>query len=681
MATNSEKQSDKKYLGGTVLSGLDGVRTRLSMYIGSTGVLREGHMPRALVQMMQEVVSNSADEYLAGYGKVIEVVLNKDGSMTVTDHGRGIPKGPGKTFDNVIDMLTKTHASGKFDDANYAAVGTAGMNGIGLKAVNAGSEWLEIEARSVKTAKRGDKIVDAGGYEKYRIRFKQADVIEKKILEASSSDNDTYTSMTFKPDGGPISAKNSAPVLASTEWVVGDIEPRLKATAFLMDGLEVRLRDEREGHQYENSWKYEHGIEDYLEELLDGSDVLSFMKKPVSINTTVQVKGKDFSVRAAFTWTDDMGADITSFANGVPTPEGGPHMDGFKDALTEAFRTFAEGVKGKGSSKRLDESDVIDGLVAVFQVLLPSDLVDFEGQTKEKLGTVEAKEAVSKAILETMPAWFFNNDKIAKQLVAKMRESQDARAAAMKAKREAKAARKASGGGGRLIVSSKLKSATSKDPKEKELFVVEGDSASKIGRNPKTQAVFPLRGKILNAYRTTLSKALSNVEISTIASVIGAGVGPAFSVDDMEYDKVIITTDSDVDGAHIRMLLIGIFWKLFPGLIEDGHLYIARPPLYKASRYVKGKREVRMFVSEEDMSKHRHELKGWDISRYKGLGEMSIQEAHESICNPATRHLMRVTPGEAAEDARMLKVALGKDSDMRYQWIRANVNFDSEDGI
>lgn len=678
------RTSKATYTGITTLEGLMGVRTRLSMYIGSTGVLREGHMPRALAQMMQEVISNAADEYLAGYGDIIDVTINADGSATVLDHGRGMPKGPGASFDDVERAATQVHSSGKFADGEgggYGQVtGVAGMNGVGIKAVNAGSSRFEIEARCAKTkkGKHGGNVA-VGGNETYRIAFKQDEVVEKKVIEKDAPPG-TYTKITFWPDGGPISDKNREPVLQSTEWVVKDLIPRLESTAFLMDGLTIRLTDERPGREFSQQWRYEHGIEDYLAQRLEGSEVMPGMKKPIVIREKTVLDGDEFELRAAFTWTEDMGSDIVSFANGVPTPEGGPHLDGFKSALGDAFRGFAE--SRKLSKKRLGDDDVLDGLAAVFEVRIPARLVDFEGQTKEKLGTVEAKKAVAQAIEENMPKWFFANEKAAKGLVGKMKDAQTSREAALKARKEAKAARKAgSGSGGKLMTSSKLKAASSAKPEEKELYITEGDSASKIGRDPRTQAVFPIRGKILNAVNNDLGKVLNNVEISTIASVIGAGIGPAFQVDEMDYHKIIIAADADSDGGHIRTLLIGLFHKYFPGLIESGRLYWVKPPLYKATRYVKGKPETRMFYSDEEMAANQDAVKGWEISRFKGLGEMGLDEAHEAIGDKRTRHLVRINMDDAAEAAHLIKVLLGKDAALRREWISDNVDFEIDNEV
>ena len=680
---NDGSRQGGAYTGITTLGGLMGVRTRLSMYIGSTGVLREGHMPRALSQMMQEVVSNAADEFLAGHGDVIEITLNADGSATVLDHGRGMPKGPGSSFDDVVRAATQVHSSGKFADAaggGYGDVtGVAGMNGIGIKAVNAGSSRFEVEACCLKTRKgKGSANVPAGGYERYRIVFEQDEIVSKKVLE-KDAEGPTYTKITFWPDGGPISDTNPEPVLQSTEWVVRDLVPRLESTAFLMDGLTVRLADMRPGRESSQEWRYEHGIEDYLAQRLEGSETVPGMKRPVTMRTTTSLDGEDFELRASFTWTEDMGCDIVSFANGVPTPEGGPHLDGFKSALADAFRSFAE--SRKLVRKRLSDEDVLDGLAAVFEVRIPARLVDFEGQTKEKLGTVEAKRAVAQAVSEEMPKWFYANEAAAKSLVSKMKDAQGSREAAMKARKEAKAARKAGNSGGKLMTSSKLKAASSNKPEEKELYITEGDSASKIGRDPRTQAVFPIRGKILNAVNNDLSKVLKNVEISTIAAVIGAGIGPAFNVADMDYHKVIIAADADSDGGHIRTLLIGLFHKYFPGLIEAGRLYWVKPPLYKATRYVKGKPETRMFYSDAEMAAAQSKLKGWEVSRFKGLGEMSLEEAHESIGDPRTRHLVRIDMDDAAEAAKLIKTLLGKDAALRRAWISANVDFEIDNGV
>lgn len=671
--------SRESYVEGKVLAGLEGLRTRLSMYLGSTGILREGHAPRALTQMLQETVSNSADEFLAGFGDEINVTINRDGSATVLDHGRGIPKGPGRDFSNVVDMFTKAHASGKFDDSSYASAGTAGMNGIGMKAVNAGSKKLEVEACSLRTKKQNGKTVPAGGNEHYRIVFQQDTVVKKEIIHANTN-APTFTKVTFFPDDGPISATNPDRVLSSTEWVVGDIVPRLESTAFLMDGLRITLSDEREGHEFSQTWLYEHGIEDYLDQRLEGSETIrALSKKPIVIRQNTVLDENEFELRAAFTWTEDFGSDIVSYANGVPTPEGGPHLDGFRQALAASFRDFGE--NRKFTRKRLEENDVLDGLVAVFEIKIPSRLADFEGQTKEKLGTVEAKKAVAQIIDEFMPKWMFDNETSAKALVEKMKDSQASHEAALKARREAKASRTGTNGTGKLIISPKLKTCSSKKPEECELYIVEGDSASKIGRDPKTQAVFQLRGKILNAYRKSITDSLSNKEISTIAAAIGANIGREFDIEKMRYHKIIIACDKDSDGGHIEMLLLGIFYKLFPGLIESGRLYVGQPPLYRAVKYIKGEPNTVLLYSDEEFAKRRRELEGYQISRYKGLGEMETPQLHEALTNPKTRKLARVTMPDHQEAARMLKIILGSNAELRKEWISANVDFAIDNDI
>lgn len=647
------------YVSGKVLAGLKGVRERLSVYIGSTGVLSEGRMPRALSQMAQEAVSNALDEHIAGYGDDVLVTIHTDGSLSVADHGRGLPKGPDDSFQNVIDMMTKMHGSGKFDESAYAALGVAGMNGLGMKAVNAGSKWLDIVATcSASTMKDGQQI-PTGKLERYHIRFKQDEVLETEQLPVG--DTETGTVVTFMPDDGPTSDDNPRPVLESIEWLPDELATRLEPSAFLMPGLKMTLVDERSGQT--QSWCYANGLVDYLKQLTDSSNSV------ISGEIEDTIDDLPFQLRYAMQWQDSIGSDILSFANGVPTPDGGPHVNGFINSLTATVNEFAS--QRKLLSSAATSADVLEGLTAVFEVRIPASIVDFEGQTKEKLATVQAKAAVEQLLQRSFAAWLFEHEQDGTKIVEQVKNSAAARNAAIKARKTTLAARKASNTSKlNSTVSSKLRAASSKHPEECELYITEGDSASNIGRNPKTQAVFPIRGKILNVMKSDLATAFKNTEISTIVQVLGAGVLDDFDVTKLQYNKIIMAHDFDADGFHIGSLLCALFYRLMPDLIRDGHLYQVQAPLYKAVKYINGEPDVVTVYSETEMAQRRSELSDRVISRFKGLGEMSIDEAHEALADPETRHLKQITMADARQAALALKRMMGSDSAFRREWVR-----------
>lgn len=672
------------YTGIETLDGLMGVRTRLSMYLDSTGVVEDGHQPRALTQMMQEAVSNALDERLAGYGDEVTVTIHKDGSMEVTDHGRGIPKGPGKSFDDAIRALTVTHSSGKFSEGAYAACGTAGMNGIGVKAINAGSKKLEIHAVSHETKLNADGEKEfTGKLEEWQLVLHLEEVLKQRLIKSgiNPSTRETGTSLRFWPDDGPISDTNDKPVLESVYWELDDIKPVLDAAAVLMPGLRVTLTDLREGEPQTFEWVYENGLQTYVKTLCEGMEGLRGFKEPVQMSGVSTVRrggnGYELGMTYAFFPTESIGCVMKAFANGVPTSKGGYHLDGLKAGFLKAVNEFAKTTR-KGAKAQFDVDDVFDGLTIAFEMKVPAAIVEFEGQTKSKLSTAQAKPAAQDIAYNTMIAWLHDNPKLADALIGRALDSFASRKAAMKARADAKSAR--TEGGKKLLVSSKLKTCTSRDPKKRELYLTEGDSASNIGRDVTYQAVMPLRGKILNVVKpkVTLARAKENVEISTIISVLGAGVSSSFDVDALQYDKVILCMDSDADGSHIRMLLVGLFWKLFPGLIEAGKLYYVDTPLYRATKYVKGILKERLFYTEEEYEKHRREVEGWKLSRFKGLGEIdNVDDARAMMCDPETRHLVRIDLGDAVEAQKTVMAMLGDDASLRYSFIEKNVDFDS----
>lgn len=662
--------TEQQYVNVETKEGLEGMRAKPAMYLGSTGVLKEGHAPRALTQMAQEVLSNSLDEALAGYGNTVRIVINEDQSMSIIDEGRGLPKGPDKTFDAVIRSATAPHTSGKFDDSSYAGKNTTGTHGIGLKATNAISTKLIIEATcsSSKTDKNGEVVPD-GGFVQYYIEFEQSKIIEaKEIKRWSAKDNKddvkTSTKITFWPD---------PTILESTVWTLNDLLPRLEASAFLFPGVEVKLEDRRDGT--EKSWLYENGLQDYIEKMSKGESLLSSMKKPIVVDQLSEVDQFTFKITAALVYTDDINSIIEAYANGVPTKEGGPHVDGFNAGLLKAINDFATDKRLIKQAFRL--SDVTEGLIAALHVQVPSKIFETEGQTKEKLATVQAKQATQQAVYQTLSNFFYDNLDIATEIIEKTESARQAREAAAKSRKDSKASREAKKSK-RLEISSKLKQATSKDPKKCELIITEGDSASNVRRDSKYQAILGIRGKIKNVYDSTVSDALKNEEVSTIIGAIGAGVGSECDPEQSNYQcGIYLAADADDDGAHINILLLTLFYKFMRNLITAGKVYSIVPPLYKAERYVKGKPEIKMYFTEQELANDRHNLKGYDISRYKGLGEMdSDTEAYDAITNRETRRVVQVTIEDAMRAAQMMKVLMGDDASLRAEWIEDYIDFE-----
>lgn len=671
---SKEQQQQNTYTGASVQEGLDGVRHQLGMYLGSTGLVNDRHAPRALTQMAQEVLSNARDEIVAGYGDRIDVVIHRDGAMTIKDRGRGIPKGPGDSFREVVKMLTKTHASGKFDSSSYANEGVAGLHGIGLKAVNAASSYVTIEAIAHSSAETSDGNIDlTGERERYVITFNQEEVVAQEHEPNIGDDIPTGTTITFKPDDGIISEKKPRPLFESVVWTNNDLEPMLEATAFLMPGTHVTFRDERpEDQPIELEWKYDNGLSDYVTTLVEGQTLVQSMKEPIAIADSTEVNGHKITVNAALAFTSDTSGAIFSYANGVPTREGGPHLDGFMNAVVSTVNEVAPKILNKKVQK-LIEADVTPGFTAAFEVKVPGEITSFEGQIKEKLGTTEAQKATLEVVKTGLTNWMLDNRKAATEIINSVLQAATTRTQMAKSRQEQRAAKKTKKGG-KLVVSSKLRAATSRNPQERELYIVEGDSASEIGRDPKTQAVFPIRGKIPNVRKLkSLREALQNNEISTLISTLGAGAGPEFNVDDVQYGKIIIATDADSDGSHIRMLLFTLLYTYMPGLIQSGKVYVLEPPLYRAERYANGKRDLVVAYTDEEMRKMMPKLKGYDISRYKGLGMMESDEAHRYIANREHRRILQLTVDDVAALNRRVNIFMGNDAAQRAQWIESQV--------
>lgn len=628
-----------------VLEGLEAVRKRPGMYIGSTD-------SRGLHHLVYEIVDNSVDEVLAGHGDHIIVKIHKDNSISVQDKGRGMPTGMhklGKPTPEII--LTVLHAGGKFGQGGYKTSG--GLHGVGASVVNALSEWLTV------TIERDGFI--------YQQRFENGG---KPVtsLEKVGKSKKTGTLIHFKPDPTMFSV---------TTYNFDTLSERLRESAFLLKGLKIELIDER--HDVQETFYYETGIEAFVAYLNEEKDVLSEVVSFEGEHQSIEV---DF----AFQFNDGYSENILSFVNNVRTKDGGTHESGAKTAMTRAFNEYARKVVLlKEKDKNLEGTDIREGLSAIISVRIPEELLQFEGQTKGKLGTSEARSAVDAVISEKLAYFLEENRETATLLVKKAIKAQQAREAARKAREEARSGKKRKKS--EATLSGKLTPAQSRNPARNELYLVEGDSAggsAKQGRDRKFQAVLPLRGKVINTEKAKLADIFKNEEINTIIHAIGGGVGVDFNVEDINYDKIVIMTDADTDGAHIQVLLLTFFYRYMKPLIEHGKVFIALPPLYKVSKG-SGKKEIIEYAwSDEEMDDVLKKVgKGYTIQRYKGLGEMNADQLWETTMNPESRTLVRVKIDDAARVERRVTTLMGDKVEPRRKWIEKNVAFglDEESNI
>ncbi len=618
-----------------ILEGLEAVRKRPGMYIGSTD-------KRGLHHLVWEIVDNSIDEVINGYGNYIKIVLHEDKSISVEDHGRGVPTGmhaSGKPTPEVI--YTVLHAGGKFETDGYKVSG--GLHGVGGSVVNALSKWMEV------TIKRD-------GYE-YYIRFEDGGKV-KVPLKKLGTTSKTGTTVRFLPDDT---------IFSSINFSYTTIAERMQESAFLIKGLTIDVVDLVD--KKECSFHYDDGLVSFVEMINENKTPLN---KVFSFTGTKQ----NIEVDIALQYTDSYNENIVSFVNNVKTIDGGSHEVGFRTAITKVFNDYAKKngyLKGKDTS--FDGSDVREGLTAIISLKIPENLLQFEGQTKSKLGTPQARTVVESIVTEKMTFFLEENKKVAEDIIDKSLKSKLAREAARKAREEV---RKGKTKKKEQLLSDKLTPASGKDKTKNELFLVEGDSAggsAKGGRDRKFQAILPLRGKVLNTEKAKLDDIFKNEEINTMIYTIGAGYGSNFIEEDMQYDKVIIMTDADDDGAHIQCLLLTFFYKYMRPLIEKGHLYIAMPPLFKITS---GKETKYAYTTDElkDMTKS---LNKYEIQRYKGLGEMNAVQLWETTMDPKTRTLIRVTIEDAALAEKRVNVLMGDKVEPRKEWIEENVEFSMED--
>ncbi|MEG3246055.1 DNA topoisomerase IV subunit B [Streptococcus suis] len=626
-----------------VLEGLDAVRKRPGMYIGST----DGN---GLHHMVWEIVDNAVDEALSGFGDRIDVTINKDGSLSVSDRGRGMPVGMHATGKPTVEVIfTVLHAGGKFGQGGYKTSG--GLHGVGSSVVNALSSWLEVE------------ITRDGAV--YKQRFEQGGkpvTTLEKIGTAPKSK--TGTKVTFMPDDT---------IFSTTDFKFNTIAERLKESAFLLKQVTMTLTDERTGEQEE--YHYENGVQDFVSYLNEDKETLT----PV-----LYFEGEDagFQVQVAMQYNDGYSDNILSFVNNVRTKDGGTHETGLKLAITKAMNDYARKTNLlKEKDKNLEGSDYREGLSAVLSILVPEEHLQFEGQTKDKLGSPLARPVVDGIVSDKLTFFLLENGELASNLVRKAIKARDAREAARKARDESRNGKKNKKDKG--LLSGKLTPAQSKNPAQNELYLVEGDSAggsAKQGRDRKFQAVLPLRGKVINTAKAKMADILKNEEINTMIYTIGAGVGSDFTLEDVNYDKIIIMTDADTDGAHIQTLLLTFFYRYMRPLVEAGRVYIALPPLYKMSKG-KGKTEKIAYAwSDGELEDLRKDFgKGFILQRYKGLGEMNADQLWETTMNPETRTLIRVTIEDLARAERRVSVLMGDKVEPRRKWIEDNVKFTLEE--
>lgn len=618
----------------TVLEGLEPVRVRPGMYIGSTG-------PSGLHHLVWEVVDNSVDEAMAGYCTRIDVTILPNGSCRVSDDGRGIPveehpQYPGKSAAEIV--LTVLHAGGKFGGEGYKVSG--GLHGVGVSVVNALSKELVLE-------------VDRNN-DHYQLVFKNGGKPQGKLkVTGSAPRGRTGTTVTFTPD---------PTIFEDVDFRAQTILERLQIMAFLNRGLEIRFADERAGREANESYRYNGGIVDYVRHLNNAKE--SLFRKVGSYEQSEESQ----EVEVAFQWNTGYYESIHSFANGISTIEGGMHEEGFRKAITNVVNRYA---RKRNLLKEKDENltgeDIREGLTAIISVRLAEP--QFEGQTKGKLGNVSIRSLVERATNEKLADWLEENPKEGSQIVAKAVQASRARMAARQA-RDLTRRKSALDGAG---LPGKLVDCSSRDPRECELFIVEGNSAggsAKDARDPRTQAILPIRGKILNVEKARSDKILKNTEIQALIAAIGAGVEADFDVTKVRYDKIILLADADVDGSHIRTLLLTFFFRQMTEMVNNGHVYVAQPPLYstlvgKEKAYLRDDAAKSKFLAEHPDHKN-------DFQRLKGLGEMDFDELRDTTMDPTKRALLQITVEQAALADEVCSILMGDDVPQRRHFIQTN---------
>ena len=633
-----------------ILEGLEAVRVRPGMYIGSTG-------PKGLHHILWEIVDNAIDEAANGFADKVEVILYKDGSVSVEDNGRGIPTDIHKQagVSGVQVVFTQLHAGGKFNNENYSFSG--GLHGVGASVTNALSEWLEVEVYN-KTI--------------YKMRFHSYyDKTRKKMISGEPEEPLQNTRIKTDKHGTFVRFKPDKDVFETVEFSLETIAKRLRELAFLNKGISIKLTDLRDDEKfYSKTFKYDGGLVDYVLYLNEGK--MKLYDLPVYAKTE-----KDgILIEFAIQHTDSYTESVFSFVNNIPTPEGGTHEVGFKSGVTKILNDYAK------SNNLVKDKDVVftgedfrEGMTAIISVKMKN--VEFEGQTKTKLGNPEAKAAVEAATIEELDVLVRNkkNKPIFDAMIKKAVGAAKARNAA----RHAKEIARAKNGADSAKLIGKLASCSSKKAEFNEVFIVEGDSAggsAKQGRDRQHQAILPLRGKPLNAEKKSIAEVLKNEEIRTIISALGTGIGNDFNLDNLNYYKVIILSDADQDGAHIRAILLTFFFRYMKPLIQEGHVYIGMPPLYKVYK----KDVIEYAYDDSELQKAIDKVgRGYQLQRYKGLGEMNPEQLWDTTMDPQKRVLMQVTIEDAAEAEKLITTLMGDDIDGRKAYIAEHADFNKED--
>ncbi len=627
-----------------VLEGLEAVRKRPGMYIGSTD-------SRGLHHLVYEIVDNAVDEALSGYGSEIDVTIHEDNSITVADSGRGMPVGMHASGIPTVEVIfTVLHAGGKFGQGGYKTSG--GLHGVGASVVNALSKWLTV-------------TIVRDGVE-YQQKFKNGGKPDGTLKKIGKTKKANGTTVHFLPDDT---------IFSTTKFSYEILAERLRESAFLLKGVKISLSDLRGEEPVKEIFHYEEGIKEFVDYLNEEKDTLT----PV-----VYFSGEkeDIEVEVAYQYNDGYSENVLSFVNNVRTKDGGTHEAGMKAAMTKSYNEYARKVGLlKERDKNLEGSDFREGLAAVLSIRVPENLLQFEGQTKEKLGTPVARTVVDNVISEQMGFYLQENSEMSQMLVRKAIKAREAREAARKAREESRNGKKRKKG--ESLLSGKLTPAQSRNPKKNELYLVEGDSAggsAKQGRDRKFQAILPLRGKVINTEKAKMQDILKNEEINTMIYTIGAGVGPEFSIEDCNYDKVIIMTDADTDGAHIQVLLLTFFYRYMKPLIEAGKVYIALPPLYKVSKGQGKKQVIEYAWTDDELAAMIKKVgKGYMLQRYKGLGEMNAEQLWETTMDPTSRTLIRVRIDDDAQAERRVTTLMGDKVEPRRKWIENHVQFTLEE--
>lgn len=626
-----------------VLEGLEAVRKRPGMYIGSTD-------SRGLHHLVYEIFDNAIDEALSGYGDKIIVTIHKDNSITVEDFGRGMPTGIHKSGRPTVEVIfTVLHAGGKFGQGGYKTSG--GLHGVGASVVNALSKELDVTI--VRDGKKyQQKFVDGG-----------KPITDLECLGNTNQKNGTK--VHFLPD---------SQIFSTTKFNYQILAERLRESAFLLKGLQIILRDERLEDVVEEKFLFNDGIKEFVEYLNENKDTIS---------QVISFSGEknNIEIDCAFQYNDGYSETILSFVNNVRTKDGGTHETGMKTAITKTFNDYARRIGLlKEKDKNLDGTDVREGLTAIVSVRIPEELLQFEGQTKGKLGTPIARTAVDNLVAEQFLYYLQENGEIGQVLVKKAIKAREAREAARKAREDSRNGKKKKKT--EKLLSGKLTPAQGKNAKINELYLVEGDSAggsAKQGRDRKFQAILPLRGKVINTEKAKLEDVLKNEEINTMIYTIGAGIGADFKLEDSKYDKIIIMTDADTDGAHIQVLLLTFFYRYMKPLVEAGKVYIALPPLYKITSGPMNKQNIQYAWTDEELSDITNDLGKYQLQRYKGLGEMNADQLWETTMDPKTRTLIRVTIDDAYNAEKRVSTLMGDKVDIRRKWIEDNVKFTLEE--